>query len=198
MNKVKILIFSLFLTILFSCHENKAISTSTGIIEQKGFILTSELIDNGYFNNRLFYFFTSEEVDSKYHGLKFVKSLDSTGLGFSLYSSYYIRLINSMGIDLISYAIDNAKTDPYKLKIEYWKVIPVNVSLMYNPNLKNNSDILIDSILVEDGSYVNFKYKYIGAAKITQLEILLPKDDDLTGNESMFPIRKFGIFGKGK
>jgi hypothetical protein len=198
MNIFKFAFIGLFLIALCSCHKEKTSSVPSGLIDLKGFILTSEQIDNGYFNNKLFYFFPSDKLDSNYQGLEFINSLDSIGYGFSLYSSYYVRLINCMGMDLISYTIDNVKTDPYKLKIEYWKILPVKLCLEYNTKLKNVSDILSDSILIEDGSYIDYKYKYIGKVKIKSLEILLPKGDDLTGNEAIIPMRRFGIFGKEK
>lgn len=198
MQRIQLTMIWLIAIGLIACNKEKARPITPGLIEHEGYILTSEQIDNGYFNNRQFYFFAVDKVEPKMQALQFFKGLESTGFGFSLYSSYYVRLINCMGIDLISYTIDNANTDPYKLKIEYWKILPVKISLEYNPNLKNNTDVLKDSVLTENGSFQEFKYRYIGKVSIKSMEILLPKDEDLSGNESVIPIRKFGVFGNEK
>jgi hypothetical protein len=199
MQKIRlIIIFGLIVISFVSCKKEKTRSITPRLIEQEGYILTSEKINNGFFNNGLFYFFPLDKVNTEKPGPQFLQSIDSTGYGFSLYSSYYIRLINCMGMDIISYSIDDAQKDPWRLKIEYWKILPAKISLEYKSNLKSISEILTDSLIMADGSYKNFKYHYLGKASIKTIEILLRKDDDLSGNESMLPIRKYGIFGGNK
>jgi hypothetical protein len=194
----KILLFGFIILGLSSCTTNNHKPMTQGLIEHEGYILTSEQIDNGYFNNKVFYFFPVDKVVMNYQSLQFLQNLDSVGSGFSIYSSYYIRLINCMGIDLISYKIDKAKSDPFKLKIEYWKILPVKIVFEFNEALKNNTNVIEDSLMNEDGSYKNFHFRYIGKISIKSLDILLQKDDDLSGNESIMPMRKYGIFGKEK
>ncbi len=196
MKFTKLLLTGLLVIVIVSCDRGETRSITPGLIEQNGYILTSEQIDNGYFNNKLFYFFPVDKIEPKFQVVQFLKSKNTVGYGFSLYSSYYVRLINCMGIDLISYAIDEADTDPFRLKIEYWKILPVKLIMEHNSSLKNTSEIFSDSLLLRDGSYHKFRYSYIGRASIKSMEILLPKNDDLTGNEAKLLIRKDGIFGK--
>ena len=152
-------------------------------------------MNNRFVDNGLFYFVPSKVMDSKAPGLSFREKNFKPGYGFVLYSSYYIRLINAMSYDLVYYEVNMNKKDPTRLKLEFRRLLPVKLKFTFDTTyLKNSTEK--DSVLVDDGKRFFFSYKMVGKIKIENLEIIIPKNDDMSGYESTLGINHFGKFGK--
>lgn len=183
--------------VLFAASCKKTISTKPekiGEINDIGYIISSEQMNNRFFDNGIYYFIPASKVDSIKPMINFREDNFKSAYGFVLYSSYYTRLINAMSTDLIFYELDLSQNDPNRLNIEFRRCLPVKIKFDYDLlNLSNN--LQKDSIMVNDGKRLHFTYKMVGNIKIRALEILEPKDDDLSGNESISLKRTSGLFG---
>jgi hypothetical protein len=193
-----LLIMLISFLFVFSCtNSKKNISTSSNIVTGIGYIVSTEQMNNRFFDNGVFYFIPAQKIDSIFPMKDFQESNFSVSYAFVLYSSYYIRLINSMSYDLKVYELDLKKCDPVRLNIEFRRVLPVQITFTYDTtNLKK--DIQMDSILVDKKQKMHFKYRMVNNIKIQDLKILMPKNDDLTGQEALYDKMRYVLVDHAK
>lgn len=188
--------FTIFLVFMVSCKRPIRKDKNTfKTVEDIGFIVSTEQMSNRFIDNGLYYFVPAKTIDSVKPGLSFREKNFKPGYGIVLYSSYYIRLINVMSWDLIYYELNLKKNDPFRLKLEYRRILPVKFKFTFDSTYLKNSPEK-DSVLVNDSMKFFFKYKMVGKIKIEKLEILIPKHDDMNRNAKDNVINHFGKFGK--
>ncbi|MDP4203737.1 MAG: hypothetical protein Q8861_13710 [Bacteroidota bacterium] len=189
------IVISLSLSLIFlSCQRDKRHEyPKNGVVEGVGYIVSTELMNNRFFDNGIFYFIPVNHIDSLHPIRDFNERNFQLSYAFVLYSSYYIRLINSMSWDFKVYELDVKKDDPKRLNIEFRRILPVKITFTFDTAyLKNN--IQQDSIL-DYKRRLYFHYKMVDEIKIRKLEILMPKGDDLSGHEAMYGKTRYYLCG---
>ena len=167
---------------IVSCKSSvkKEIKTSN-TVEDIGYIISTEQMNNSDFENDRFYFIPAKEIDSSKPMVSFKERNLKQGYGFDFYSRYYIQLVNSMGYDLIVNGINLDKGEQMHLNMEFRRCLPVRIKFTYKTTYL--SDLVQKGyIQIYDGRKFSFPYTMVDQIEIEKLDILMPKEDDLSGN----------------
>ena len=177
--KASLITLSVFIV---SCKSSVTkVPKSTNMVEDIGYIMSTETTNNDYFENEIFYFIPAKEIDLSRPMVSFKERNLKQGYGFYFYRRYYIQLVNSMGYDLFANGIKWYNRKESNFNIEFRRCLPVKIKFIYKTTYL--SDLVQKGyIQIYDGRKFSFPFTMVDEIEIEKLDILMPKEDDLLGN----------------